>query len=86
MIDHLAVSSSGRTRQWSVGTRTRTAETVNIYVPASDGAVEGADDVVLLLSVAPVPDVRPQVVEPPEPAALAAAVQPWIKTEGKKEL
>jgi hypothetical protein len=32
--------------------------------------------VVLLLSVAPALDVRTKVVEPPEPAALAAAVQP----------
>jgi hypothetical protein len=44
--------------------------------PAPDGVVEGADDPVLLLRVAAVLDVRPQVVEPPQAAALAAPVQP----------
>lgn len=44
--------------------------------PASNRVVERADDVVLLLGVAAVLDVRPQVVQPPEPAALAAAVEP----------
>ena len=46
--------------------------------PAADGSVEGADDAVLVVGVAAVPDVRAQVVEPPEAAALAAPVQPWV--------
>jgi hypothetical protein len=85
MIDHLAVQvASEATRQW-VRTRTRIGwEEIRVQrlpergrrVPASDGVVERADDVVLLLSVAPALDVRTKVVEPPEPAALAAAVQP----------
>ena len=48
--------------------------------PAPDGVVEGADDPVLLLRVAAVLDVRAQVVEPPQPAALAAPVQPCAST------
>jgi hypothetical protein len=43
--------------------------------PAADGAVEGADDPVLLLRVPAVLDVRAQVVEPAQTAALAAPVQ-----------
>jgi hypothetical protein len=43
---------------------------------ASDLGVEGDDDGVLLLGEAAVPDVWPEVVEPPQPAALAASLQP----------
>jgi hypothetical protein len=46
--------------------------------PAADGAVEGEDDPVLQFRVPAVLDIRPQVVEPPKPAALAAAVEPCI--------
>jgi hypothetical protein len=50
--------------------------------PAPDADVEAADDPVFLLGEAAVPDVRPEVVEPPQPAAFAAPVQPckqrWI--------
>ena len=49
-----------------------------IYVPAPDGDVEAADEAVLVLGEAAVPDVRPEVVEPPQPAALAAPVQPCV--------
>jgi hypothetical protein len=51
--------------------------------PASDGVVEGADDEVLLLGVAAVLDVRAEVVQPPQPAALAAPVQPCAGTSGR---
>jgi hypothetical protein len=43
---------------------------------ASELGVEGDDDGVLLLGEAAVPDVWPEVVEPPQPAALAAPLQP----------
>jgi hypothetical protein len=46
--------------------------------PAADGAVEGEDDPVLQFRVPAVLDIRAQVVEPPKPAALAAAVEPCI--------
>ncbi|CAL4894756.1 unnamed protein product [Urochloa decumbens] len=46
--------------------------------PAPDGGVEGPDDPVLLLRVPAVLDVGAQVVEPPQAAALAAPVQPWM--------
>jgi len=45
--------------------------------PAPDGVVEGQDDPVLLLRVAAVLDVRAQVVEPPQPAAVAQPIQPY---------
>nr|ACN31059.1 unknown [Zea mays] len=50
--------------------------------PAADGAVERPNDPVLLVGVAAVLDVRPQVVEPPQPAALAAPVQPCFLRQG----
>jgi hypothetical protein len=47
---------------------------------ASELGVEGDDDGVLLLGEAAVPDVWPEVVEPPQPAALAAPLQPCDHT------
>jgi hypothetical protein len=43
--------------------------------PAPDADVQAADDPVFLLGEVAVPDVWPEVIEPPKPAALAASVQ-----------
>jgi hypothetical protein len=45
-------------------------------VLASDFAVEGQDEVVFLIGEAAVPELRAEVVEPPQAAALAASFQP----------
>ena len=46
-----------------------------VQVPAAYADVEAEDDPVLLLREPSVPDVRPEVVEPPEAAALATPLQ-----------
>jgi hypothetical protein len=46
-----------------------------VPVPAAYADVEAENDPVLLLREPAVPDVRPEVVEPPEAAALAAPLQ-----------
>ena len=53
--------------------------------PVAEQCVE-LDDGLLLLQreLAPL-DVRPQVVGPPEPAALAAAHQPWIHEQEQQQ-
>jgi len=53
-----------------------------MHSPAPDADVEAADQPVLVLREAAVPDVGPEVVEPPEPAALAAPVQPYKPAKG----
>jgi hypothetical protein len=53
-----------------------------MHSPAPDADVEAADQPVLVLREAAVPDVGPEVVEPPEPAALAAPVQPYKRAKG----
>jgi hypothetical protein len=45
-------------------------------VLASDVAVEGEDEVIFIVSEAAVPELRAEVVEPPQAAALAASFQP----------
>ena len=57
-----------------------------MHSPAPDADVEAADQPVLVLREAAVPDVGPKVVEPPEPAALAAPVQPYKINQQIKRL
>ena len=45
-------------------------------LPVSKGGVKHDDDVLFLLGDVPPLDVRPKVVDPPQPAALAAPEQP----------
>lgn len=50
---------------------------IYIYIsPAADADVEAADDPILVLGEPAVLDVWPEVVQPPEPAALAASLEP----------
>lgn len=44
-------------------------------IPASEFIIEVADDGIFFLGEAPVLDVRAEVIEPPQAAALAAAVE-----------
>ena len=48
-----------------------------VVVPVAELVVEADDGVLLLLAEVAALDVRAQVVDPPEPAALAAPLQPW---------
>jgi hypothetical protein len=47
--------------------------------PAPDGGEEAADDPILVVGEVAVLYVGPQVVEPPQPAALAAPLQPCTR-------
>jgi hypothetical protein len=47
------------------------------WTPASDGSEEAADDPVLVIREVAVLYVGPKVVEPAQPAALAASLQPY---------
>jgi len=47
-----------------------------VVVPVAELVVEADDGVLLLLAEVAALDVRAQVVDPPEPAALAAPQQP----------
>ena len=49
---------------------------MHTHVLAPDIAVEGEDEVVFLVGEAAVPELRAEVVEPPQAAALAASLQP----------
>jgi len=51
-----------------------------VYIPASKHGVEGDDEVFLLLGEVLVLQVGTQVVGVPQPAALAAPLQPCIIT------
>ena len=46
----------------------------------ADDGVELDDGLLLLRREGPALDVRPEVVGPPQPAALAAPVQPWTRS------
>ena len=48
-------------------------------LPVAEGGVELDDDVFFLLGDVPPLDVRPKVVDPPEPAALAAPEQACMR-------
>ena len=47
-----------------------------LYLPASNGSEEVADDSILVIREVAMLYVWPQIVEPPQPAALAAPLQP----------
>jgi hypothetical protein len=50
----------------------------------ADDGVELDDGLLLLRAEGPALDVRPKVVGPPQPAALAAAVQPCNRRKRKR--
>lgn len=50
-----------------------------LLLPVPEGGVELDDDVFFLLGDVPPLDVRPKVVDPPEPAALAAPEQACMR-------
>ena len=57
-----------------------------ISLPVAEGGVELDDDVLFLLGDVPPLDVRPKVVDPPQPAALAAPEQPCTSYHQQEKL
>jgi hypothetical protein len=52
-------------------------KTASVPVPVAEDAMGVDDGALLLLGEGAALEVRPEVVDPPEPAALAAPLQPW---------
>lgn len=52
----------------------------DMEIPAANANVEAADDAVFFLGEAAALDVRPQVIQPPQPATLPTSLQPYNTT------
>lgn len=59
-----------------VSYRTRTCTGTGTYVPVAEHGVQLEDDGLLVRGDLPPLEVRPEVVHPPQPAALPAPAQP----------
>ena len=51
------------------------------YVPVAEDAVDVDDGALLVVGEGAALEVRPEVVDPPEAAALAAPLQPWSSVD-----
>jgi hypothetical protein len=76
MIDHLQAMFSLWLAWGSASCKQHDREWFAGSAPAPDANVEAANDAVLFRGEVPMLYVWPQVVEPPQPAALAAPLQP----------
>ena len=74
-----------RSIEWDDGQRlARHGKFTGVLLVADDG-VELDDGLLLLRGEGPALDVRPEVVGPPQPAALAAPVQPCIRLRSQNK-